>query len=401
MITKIEQRPLYLDRIVPFMRKSVIKVLTGQRRVGKSYILLQLMEKIGLEDRKANIIYINREELSFDFMASYKELNDYVLSKRVPDVMNYLFIDEIQDIEGFEKALRSLLLDERMDIYITGSNAKMLSGELGTYLSGRYIEFPIYSLSYSEFLQFHKLEETEESFQRYLQYGGLPYLIHLPTDDKVISDYLKMIYTSIVFRDVVSRYGIRNSAFLEKLILFFANNIGSLFSAKSISDFLKAQNTKISPTQIIQYADNIASAFVIHKVGRYDMVGKRLFEFGEKFYFEDLGIRNAIAGYRVSDKGKLFENMVYNHLLIHNYEVTVGSMAGREIDFIAERSGEKLYVQVALRLDEPNTLEREFGNLLKIEDNYPKIVVSGDSFEGNSYEGIKHVPIRTFLRNKI
>lgn len=396
----IKTRSSYIERIVPFMRKPIIKVLTGQRRVGKSYILFQLIGQIQAQEPKANIIYINREDMEFDFMATAKELNDYVQSKLKTGERNYIFIDEIQDIAEFEKALRSLLLDENNDIYITGSNAKMWSGELATYLSGRYVEFTIYSLSYGEFLSFHHIGDSDNSFELFSKYGGLPYLIHLDLEDSIVFEYLKSIYSTIVFRDVVTRYGIRNTAFLEKFILFLADNIGSLFSAKRISDYLKSQNTKLATNQIQTYADHLTSAFLIHKVGKYDLVGKRIFEIGDKYYFENMGIRNTIAGYKPQDRAKVLENIVYNHLLFLGYQVKVGALAGQEIDFVCEKGGEKLYVQVALRLDEQSTIGREFGNLLKIPDNYPKIVVTNDQFFGNSYEGVKHLYIRDFLTSK-
>jgi Predicted ATPase (AAA+ superfamily) len=379
------------------MRKPLIKVLTGQRRVGKSYLLFQLMKQVTEEDPNAHIIYINREDMEFDFMKSAKELNEYVLSKLKKETRNYIFIDEIQDISEFEKALRSLLLDENNDIYITGSNAKMLSGELATYLSGRYVEFKVYSLSYSEFLQFHGLENNSRSYDLYSRFGGLPYLINLELKDEVVNEYLKSIYATIVFRDVVSRYNLRNSAFLEKLIQFLSENIGSLFSAKNISDYLKSQHATVSVNQIQNYVEYLANAFLIHRVGRYDLVGKRIFEIGEKYYFENIGIRNIIIGYRISDRAKILENIVYNHLLFRGYSVNVGISGPVEIDFVCEKGAEKLYVQVTLKLDSQKTIDREFGNLLKIQDNYPKIVVTEDDFQGNSYEGIKQVFIRDFL----
>jgi len=393
----IKKRDGYIARIVPFMRKPLIKVLTGQRRVGKSYLLFQLMEQVQNEEPDAHIIYINREDMEFDFMRTALDLNNYILANRKEGVRNFIFIDEIQDIAEFEKALRSLLLDESNDIYITGSNARLLSGELATYLSGRYVEFKVYSLSYTEFLQFHELENNADSYDLYARYGGLPYLINLQLNDDVVNEYLKSIYSTIVFRDVVSRYSLRNTAFLEKLIQFISENIGSLFSAKNISDYLKSQHTQISVNQIQNYVEYLTNAFLIHRVGRYDLVGKRFFEIGEKYYFENMGIRNVIIGYRLQDRAKILENIVYNHLLYRGYTIKVGISASSEIDFVCEKGSEKLYVQVTLRLDSETTIEREFGNLLKIQDNYPKIVVSEDDFRGNSYEGIRHVFIRDFL----
>ncbi len=392
----ILKRNRYISQIEPFIRKNLIKVLTGQRRVGKSYLIFQIINNIIEKDKNANIIYINKEDLQFDFIQNANDLNNYILSKVKPDLHNYIFIDEIQEITDFEKALRSLLLYQNNDIYITGSNAKMLSGELATYLSGRYVEFPIYSLSYAEFLWFHKLKDSDKNMEHYFKYGGLPYLINLTLNDQAF-EYLNSIYSTILFRDVVSRYNLRNSNFLEKLVLFLADNIGSLFSAKKISDFLKSQQTKIAPNQIQTYTRYLVSAYIIHEVDRYDIIGKRIFETGSKFYFENTGIRNAIIGYRPQDLGKLLENVVYNHLLYLGYKIKVGTMNTKEIDFIGERKGEFIYIQVALKLEDEVTIRREFENLLQIENNYPKYVITNSQFSGNTYQGIQHIYIRDFL----
>lgn len=393
----LKKRKGYIDRIKPFMQKSVAKVLTGQRRVGKSFLLYQLIEEILGEEPDANIIYINLEDFAFSSLQTAEDLHSYIISHSKEKAKNYIFIDEIQDIPGFEKVIRSLLLNEDNDIYITGSNAKMLSGELATYLSGRYIEFKIYSLSYSEFLEFHGLTESETSYELYSRYGGLPYLLNLPLEDETVNEYLKSVYSTIVFRDVVSRYKLRNTLFLEKLIQFLSENIGNLFSAKNISDYLKSQHTTISVNQIQSYTEYLNNAFLIHRVERYDLIGKRVFEIGEKYYFENMGIRNIVIGYRITDKAKILENLVYNHLLYKGYDIKVGYYGDKEIDFIGEKNGEKLYIQVALKIDSDKTAEREFGNLLKIQDNYPKIVITEDTFNGNSYQGIRHCPIRQFL----
>ena len=393
----LKKRKGYIDRIKPFMQKSVAKVLTGQRCVGKSFFLYQLIEEILGEEPDANIIYINLEDFAFSSLQTAEDLHSYIISHSKEKAKNYIFIDEIQDIPGFEKVIRSLLLNEDNDIYITGSNAKMLSGELATYLSGRYIEFKIYSLSYSEFLEFHGLTESETSYELYSRYGGLPYLLNLPLEDETVNEYLKSVYSTIVFRDVVSRYKLRNTLFLEKLIQFLSENIGNLFSAKNISDYLKSQHTTISVNQIQSYTEYLNNAFLIHRVERYDLIGKRVFEIGEKYYFENMGIRNIVIGYRITDKAKILENLVYNHLLYKGYDIKVGYYGDKEIDFVGEKNGEKLYIQVALKIDSDKTAEREFGNLLKIQDNYPKIVVTEDTFSGNSYEGIRHCSIRQFL----
>ena len=393
---QIISRDAYIERIRPFVRKGLIKVLSGQRRVGKSYLLFQLINFIRIEDPPANIIYINKEDLQFDTIRDAASLNEHILSRSKKGVRNYIFIDEIQDIAEFEKALRSLLLDQNNDLYITGSNANLLSGELATYLSGRYIEFKIYSLSYAEFLHFHQLKDSDTSLESYIRFGGLPYLIHLGLTDTSL-EYLNSIYNTIVYRDVVSRYNLRNSQFLEKLVEFLADNTGSLFSAKRISDFLKSQHTNMPPNQIQQYCAHLVSAFIVHEVSRYDLAGRKLFEIGSKFYFENTGIRNVIIGYKLNDRGKLLENIVYNQLLYLGYDVKVGALHTREIDFVCERGNERLYVQVALRLDGQATIDREFGNLLAIPDNYPKMVVSEDQFSGNTYEGVRYMHIRDFL----
>ena len=395
------QREAYIERIKPFMRTNAVKVMIGHRRVGKSYILYQLVNIIQDEEPDANIIYINKEDLDFEFITNYRELYEYVKQRLTPDRRNYIFVDEIQEIADFRLAIRSLALDDNNDIYITGSNSEMFSSDLANELGGRYVEFKIYSLSYLEFLQFHKLPNDDESLEKYIHFGGLPYLINLPLEEHVAMEYIHSIYSTIVLRDVIKRKNIRNTAFLEQLIRFLANNVGSLFSSKSISDFLKSQNVKIASNQVSEYADALTEAFIVHRLGRYDIAGKRFFERGEKYFFENMGIRNAVAGYKPQDKAKRLENVVCNHLITCGYDVKVGTLATEEIDFVCTRNGETLYVQVAIELSRPETIEREFGNLLRIKDNYPKIVVSGERSFENSYEGIEHIYIRDFLSSDL
>ena len=390
-------RDVYLAKIKPFIDKTIIKVLVGHRRVGKSYILFQIIDLIKKNNAKANIIYIDKENIDFDAIKDYVQLNEYVKSKLKDDTKNYIFVDEIQMIKDFHKTIRSLALDENNDIYITGSNSEMLASDVANELGGRYIEFTIYSLSYLEFLQFHNLENTDDSLEKYMHYGGLPYLKNLPFEQNIMYEYLKSIYSTIILKDVVQRKNIRNSLFLEQLVKFLADTTGGLFSSKSISDYLKSQKEIVSPNQVNEYIKALASAFVIHSVGRYDIAGKRIFEIGEKHYFENLGIRNVVGGYKPQDKAKRLENVVYNHLLFCGYLVKVGTIYSNEIDFVCEKNGEKLYVQVTIELSREDTIEREFGNLLKIKDNYPKIVVSGERSFENSYEGVQHVYIRDFL----
>ena len=392
----INNRNAYLDRVKPFIGKNIIKVFTGQRRVGKSYLMFQVMQFLQ-KDSSVSILYINKEDLAFTFIKTAEDLNQYIQENKSKTEKTYVFIDEIQDIVHFEDALRSLLLDENLDLYCTGSNAQLLSSDIAGHLSGRFIEITVYSLAYSEFLDFHELKTSAESVEKYMKYGGLPYLKHLPLEDTVVFEYLKNIYNTIVYRDIINRFSVRNVPFLEQLVLFLAGNIGSIFSAKKISDFLKSQKTNMPTNQVQIYSHYLVSAFLIHRVARYDMIGKRIFEIGEKFYFENLGIRNGIWGYRVEDRGKIVENIVYNHLLFKGYSVVVGVLNVNEIDFIAEKNGEKRYFQVALTINDTKTMEREFGNLQNINDNYEKTVITLDSFSGNSYEGIKTTSLENFL----
>ncbi|MBU0727156.1 ATP-binding protein [Patescibacteria group bacterium] len=309
----------------------------------------------------------------------------------------YLFIDEIQDIQNFEKALRSLKATGKYDIYCTGSNATLLSGELATYLSGRYVEIKVHSLSYLEFLTFHKLKETEESFLKYIKYGGLPYLKHLELTDEVVYDYLRNVNNTILFKDIIARFNIRNVSFLEQLVDYLADNVGSIVSAKKISDFLKSQRINISPNVVLDYLSHLCSTFFIHKVQRTDIRGKKIFEINDKYYFEDLGLRHSIIRYKQTDINKVLENIIYNHLAIAGYDVMVGQLGSKEIDFVCEKGGERTYIQVAYVITDENR-EREFGNLLAIPDNYRKIVISTDSLiSDTSFKGVEHVNLRSFI----
>ena len=390
------KRKKYLERIVPFIDKQLIKVLTGLRRSGKSFLLFQIMDYIKQQHPEANIIYINKEDLSFDHLKTYSQLYQYVKSQSAEE-LNYVFVDEVQDIEQFEKALRSLL-SEGYDIYITGSNSKLLSGDLATYLSGRYVEFNIHPLSYPEYLFFHGLEDSDEALEQYMKYGGMPMLIHLEKNDTVIYDYLQNLYNTVFFKDIVTRYRVRQTAFLSDLIKFLASNVGSLLSASSIAKYLKSQNIKVSTDVVLNYIKYLASAFVVRKVNRIDLEGKKIFEVNQKVYFEEIGVRNSITGYSQRDIHKLIENVIFNHLLFNGYTVYVGQGRDYEIDFVAEKMNERIYVQATYLLSDEATIEREFGNLLKIEDNYPKYVVSLDPLQAsNTYKGIKSLHLRDFL----
>lgn len=391
------KRQSYINKVSPFIDKNILKVFTGQRRVGKSYLLFQIIDIVKTRNSFANIIYINKEDLAFSVIKNADDLNAYIFNKKQENNKNYVFIDEIQDIKNFELALRSLLLQSNLDIYCTGSNANLLSSDIAGYLSGRYIEIEVYSLSYIEFLDFHLLENNSVSLEKYIKYGGLPYLKHLSLVDEVVFEYLKSVYNTIVYRDIINRFQIRNTLFLEQLVLFLASNIGSLFSAKKISDFLKSQQINMPANQVQIYISYLVNAFVVHQIKRYDIVGKKVFEVIEKYYFENLGIRHALWGYRIEDRGKIIENMVYNHLLYLGYTVKVGVFGDLEIDFVAQNQGEIVYIQVALSLNEEKIIEREFGNLKKIKDNYPKYVITLDEYHGNTHEGIIAMDLRKFL----
>lgn len=398
-IPEFYKRELYLDRIKPFVNTQMIKVLTGQRRVGKSFLIFQLMDYIRLSYPSSDLIYINKELFEFDGLKDYSDLVNYVTQKR--NNLNdkcFLFIDEVQDITNFEKALRHFFAEGGYDIYCTGSNANMLSGELATYLSGRYIEFKVYSLTYNEFLQFHKLEDSSDSFTKFYKFGGLPYLINLPFNELLVSDYLRSIYDTIILKDVVNRYNIRNVRQLQDLTIYLADTIGNLFSANKISEYLKSQRVDLPPKTILEYLTYLNNAYFVKRLRPADIQGKRQFQIGEKYYFEDLGIRHAIRPFRPNDIGQVLENIVCHHLLVNGYNLSVGRDGDREIDFVGEKDGEKIYVQVAYSVMDPKTYEREFGNLLAIKDNYPKMVITMDELEGSSYEGIKQIPIRKFLR---
>lgn len=394
------RRDLYSKRIRPFIDKDIIKVLTGQRRVGKSSVLLQFMDEIKSNNADANIIYINKELDTFREIKTDTTFSTYVKNALVQDTRNYLFVDEIQDIDHFENTIRSLHAEGQCDIFITGSNAKMLSGELSTYLSGRYIEFRIHSLNYSEFLHFHSQEDNDSALQKFLTYGGLPHLSRLELSDEVAFEYLKNVYSTILLKDVVSREKIRNVDFLETLSDYLADNVGSLFSATNIHKFLKSQRIDISVNVIINYLKALQNAYVINKVQRMDVKGLKKFEIGDKYYFEDLGLRNCKQHLDFSgDIGKLMENAVYLHLKTLNYQVYVGKKDHLEIDFIGLKKDSRIYIQVAYLLYNEKTKAREFGNLLSIENNYRKYVVTMDSFgSGTNYKGIEQMHLREFLK---
>jgi predicted AAA+ superfamily ATPase len=394
---KIIIRQKYLDKALSFKGISLIKVFTGQRRTGKSYLLHMVADAIVQMEPHANIIFVDMELMEFASLNKATELYASVKSKLKAGVANYLFIDEVQEIEDFEQALRSLLNEQVVDIWCSGSNASVLSGELADRLSGRFIEIQVHSLSYPEFLTFHSVNNDNSSLQLYLKYGGLPNLIHLPMTDEVVFDYLKTINATVMLKDVVKRHEVRNVAMLENLMRFLADNTGSLFSATSISKFMKAQGQKISVAILTNYIQYALDAFYLAKVQRIDLQGKRYFETNEKYYFEDHGLRNAWIGYQPMHINKLIENIVFKHLIGNGYRIYVGVSAAYEVDFIAEKDDEKLYVQCAYLMESEQTRQREFRTLLSIRDNFPKLVVTMDEPSGGNINGVEHWHLSDFL----
>lgn len=395
----VELRHNYLKLIERHLGKDCIIVLVGQRRVGKS-CMLKMLRSIKELDETNNIIYIDKEKEQFDFIRTYLDLNDYVKSKYVAGKMNYLLIDEIQDIDQFERSVRSFCSEPDIEVIITGSNAKMLSGELSTLIGGRYKEIYIQSLSYMEFLQFHHLTDSDDTMALYIQYGGLPGLVKIGLDEEDVREYQKDIYNTVLLKDVILRNRIRNVVFLENLAHFLADNVGKIISANSIAKYMKSQGQSITSTTIIEYIKFLEEAYILHKVNRYDIHGKKLFDSNDKFYFEDHGIRNAlVGGSREGDIEKVIENIIYQHLIRLGYEVTIGQLQAGEIDFVCTKStGDRIYVQASYIIADNATRDREFGNLRSIKDNYPKYVISMTPMvKKNDDNGIIHLGLRTFL----
>ena len=382
------------------MRILGIIVLTGQRRVGNSYTL-RMVRDIKAKDESNNIIYIDKEKKAFDHIKTYQDLNAYIDTHYQTGKMNYILIDEIQEIEEFERTVRSYATEPDVEVIVTGSNAKMLSKELSTIIGGRYKEIHVQSLSYSEFLQFHRLQDGDDALAKYIQFGGLPGLLKMGLDEDDAIEYQKDVLNTVLLKDVISRNNIRNVAFLEKLTNFIADNIGKMISASSISKYMKSQGTNVASDTIIDYAQYLEDAYIIHKVNRYDIHGKRLFESNDKFYFEDHGLRNAQAGgTREGDIEKVIENVVYRHLVSMGYKVNVGQLQAGEIDFVCiKKAGTKrIYIQAAYLIANDETREREFGNLHNIKDNYPKYVVSMTPGVTRSDDnGVTHLHLRNFL----
>ncbi len=394
-------RQHYIDKIEKSLGKGIIIVLVGQRRVGKSYILKMLRE-CKAADSGNNVIYIDKEKREFDAIRTYGDLNDYIAAHCAGGKHNYILIDEIQDIKEFERSIRSWRTEPDTDIIITGSNARMLSGELSTIIGGRYKEIYIQSLSYGEFMEFHNLPDSDDTLALYLQYGGMPGLSRIGLEADDAREYQMDIFHTVLLKDVILRNKIRNVPFLENLVTYLADNTGKLISANSIAKFMKSQGENITSAVIINYLTLLCQAYILHKMNRYDIHGKRLFESNDKYYFEDNGIRNAIAGgTREGDIEKVMENVVYQHLVRLGFRVYVGQLQAGEIDFVCTSvTGERIYIQVAYIIADEATREREFGNLRSIKDNYRKYVISMTPLlTRNDEQGITHLHLRRFLTN--
>lgn len=393
-------RQNYLDKIEKYLGKEYIIVLVGQRRIGKSTIL-RLFKDLKSAEPNVNVIYVDKEKREFDSIRTYQDLNAYIDSHFIAGKHNYILVDEIQEITEFERTVRSYRTEPGTDVIITGSNSNMLSSELSTLIGGRYKEIYIQALSYGEFMQFHQLDDSDATLALYIQYGGLPGLAKTGLDDTDAREYQRDIYNTVLLKDVVRRNNIRNVAFLENLVKFIADNTGKLISANGISKYMKSQGESITPTVVSNYARALCEAYMIHRINRYDIHGKRLFESNDKFYFEDNGIRNALAGgTREGDIEKVIENVVYNHLLRLGYSVTVGQLQAGEIDFVCEKpEGKRIYVQASYVIADDATRTREFGNLRSIKDNYPKYVISMTPLVTKADDkGITHLHLRRFLK---
>lgn len=399
---KIIPRQPYLDHITSRLNRGMMIILIGQRRVGKSYMLRQLHEWLEKYRPNSTVVYINKELQDFSSITNAEELYAYASPRMSESGENYLLIDEVQDITRYEEALRSLHAEERCQIVATGSNAYIFSSELSTRLGGRYIEIPVYTLSYREFLTFHRLEDSDKSLQAYLRVGGLPGLCHFDIDDEgQVRDYLQGVYNTIMMRDIITREKIRNAPFIENLSRFIADNIGKLISVNSIAKFLKSQGDQASAPVTSAYLNYLCKALLIDEVKRFDIHGKKLFEQNFKYYFADHGLRNLLCGFNLRGSiEKIIENVIYNHLRIQGFVVTVGVLRAGEIDFVAKKGAQLIYIQATYILASEETANREFGNLTAINDNYPKYVVSMDPVSGDlpQYPGIRHLNLREFLK---
>ena len=396
-------RHSYLDRIEKYLGKDTIIIIVGQRRVGKSYTLRLFRDKVA-NDINANIIFIDKEKHEYRDIQTDQDLNAYIDERRDKTKTNYILIDEVQDIDGFEKSIRSYYEEPDVELIVTGSNSNMLSSDLANKIGGRYKEIFVQALSYEEFMEFHDLPDSDDTLAKYIQFGGLPGLRKIGLDEQDAREYQMDIYSTVLLKDVIRRNNIRNVTFLENLAHFIADNAGKMCSANSIAKYMRSQGENITSSAIINYARYLCESYMIQKVNRYDIHGKKIFESNEKYYFEDNGIRNAlVGGSRERDIEKVIENIIYNHLVRLGYDVMIGQLQVGEIDFVCTKpQGERIYVQAAYIIADNNTYEREFGNLRAIKDNYPKYVISMTPLVTKSDDnGITHLHLRKFLTEGI
>lgn len=399
------ERPLYLDKIMPFVDTPFVKILTGVRRCGKSTILKMIIKKLREEKHvdDEQILSYRFDSMEYEDMTT-KELYLELKSKIIQSKKTYLFLDEIQEIEGWEKVVNTLASDCDVDIYITGSNSRMMSSEISTYLTGRYITFHIYTLSFEEYLMFKKsyttLKDLKQEFSQYVRLGGFP-ATHLQdySQDEVYT-IVKDIYNSTIFSDIVRRNQVKKIDQLERVVKYTFNNIGSTFSAKSISNYFKSEQRKIDNETVYSYLEKLQKAYILHKCSRYDLQGKNILKTQEKFYLADVSLRYSVLGYTVDSVAASLENIVYLELKRRGYDVYIGKIKDKEIDFVAAKQNEKIYVQVTQEIKSEKTQKREYEQLLEIRDNYPKYVVMADDFAGGNYEGIKTMNIVDFLLSK-
>lgn len=398
-------RPLYLDKIMPFVDTPFVKILTGVRRCGKSTILKMIIKKLREEKHvdDEQILSYRFDSMEYEDMTT-KELYLELKSKIIQSKKTYLFLDEIQEIEGWEKVVNTLASDFDVDIYITGSNSRMMSSEISTYLTGRYITFHIYTLSFEEYLMFKKsyttLKDLKQEFSQYVRLGGFP-ATHLQdySQDEVYT-IVKDIYNSTIFSDIVRRNQVKKIDQLERVVKYTFNNIGNTFSAKSISNYFKSEQRKIDNETVYSYLEKLQKAYILHKCSRYDLQGKDILKTQEKFYLADVSLRYSVLGCTVDSVAASLENIVYLELKRRGYDVYIGKIKDKEIDFVATKQNEKIYVQVTQEIKSEKTQKREYEQLLEIRDNYPKYVVMADNFAGGNYEGIKTMNIVDFLLSK-
>lgn len=396
------KRESYMARIRPFIDGDLIKVLTGIRRSGKSVMLELIKDELRARGvTEEQLVAFNFEDMRNAQLCTAEALHDELV-RRAASIKGkiYFFFDEIQEVERWERCVNSLRVEMDCDIYITGSNAKLLSGELATYLAGRYVEFIIYPFSFSEFLAlYHSVEpdaDTRTCFDRYLTFGGMPYLANLRFDETACRQYLRDLFNSVELKDIVKRNNVRDVDMLERIIAYVTANIGTTFSSTAISKYLKNEGRRVSPETVLNYLKACSDAFLFYQVRRQDLQGKKILTVNEKYYVADHGIREAVIGGNMRDINLVLENIVFMEALRHGYSVTVGKVGEREIDFVCERHGEKCYIQVTYLLAAEETVQREFGVYEHVQDNFPKYVVSLDEFD-MSRNGVRHYNIRDFL----